>query len=80
MLEAKEVFINYGKRQAVTSASLRVEPGTITAIVGANGAGKSSLLRALNGAIQPSRGHVLLDGKPLSAWKTDFSDATLDRK
>ena len=37
----------------------------MTAIVGANGAGKSSLLRALNGAIQPSSGEVLLDGKPL---------------
>ena len=68
MLEAKEISINYGKRQAVVSASVRVEPGTIIAIVGANGAGKSSLLRALNGAIQPSGGQVLLDGKPLSSF------------
>jgi len=68
MLEAKAVSIKYGKRQAVVNASLRVEPGNITAIVGANGAGKSSLLRALNGAIQPSGGQVLLDGKPLSSF------------
>jgi iron complex transport system ATP-binding protein len=66
MLEAKNVSISYGRRQAVVNVSLRISPGGMTAIVGANGAGKSSLLRALNGAIQPSQGAVLLDGKPLS--------------
>jgi iron complex transport system ATP-binding protein len=66
MLEAKKVSINYGERQAVVDVSLRVCPGDITAIVGANGAGKSSLLRALNGAIQPSNGEIQLDGKSLS--------------
>src|SRR6267378_4384088 len=68
MLEAKNVSINYGKRQAVVDVSLSVSPGDMTAIVGANGAGKSSLLRALNGAIQPSAGEILLDGKPLNAF------------
>lgn len=68
MLEAKDVSVNYGERQAVAGVSLRVEPGTMTAIVGANGAGKSSLLRALNGSIQPSAGMVLLDDQPLSSF------------
>lgn len=68
MLEASNVNINYGTRQAVVDISLRVVPGSMTAIVGANGAGKSSLLRALNGAIRPSRGEVLLDGKPLTSY------------
>jgi iron complex transport system ATP-binding protein len=68
MLEAKNLSINYGRRQAVVNVSLRISPGGMTAIVGANGAGKSSLLRALNGAIQPSQGEVLLDGKPLSSF------------
>ena len=66
MLEAKNVSITYGKRPAVINVSLHVSPGDMTAIVGANGAGKSSLLRALNGAIQPSSGEILLDDKPLS--------------
>lgn len=66
MLEAKNVSISYGARQAVVDVSLGVLPGSVTAIVGANGAGKSSLLRALNGAIQPSHGDILLDGEPLS--------------
>jgi iron complex transport system ATP-binding protein len=68
MLEARNVSINYGERQAVVDASLRVSPGDMTAIVGANGAGKSSLLHALNGSIPPSRGEVLLDDKPLSSY------------
>ena len=68
MLEARDISVNYGKRQAVAKVSLLVDPGTITAIVGANGAGKSSLLRALNGAIQPSSGKVFLDGRPLNSF------------
>lgn len=68
MLEARDVSINYGMRQAVVNISLRVSPGDMTAIIGANGAGKSSLLRALNGSIQPSRGEILLDGKLLNSY------------
>ena len=40
MLEAKNVGVNYGKRHAVVDVSLRVSPGDLTALVGANGAGK----------------------------------------
>lgn len=68
MLEARNVSIDYGTRQAVVNVSLRVSPGDMTAIVGANGAGKSSLLRALNGAIEPARGEIFLDGKPLNSY------------
>ena len=68
MLEAANLSISYGTRQAVVDVSLRVVPGEMTAIVGANGAGKSSLLRALNGTIQPTQGRVLLDGKPLNSY------------
>jgi iron complex transport system ATP-binding protein len=68
MLEARNISINYGTRQAVVNVSLSVFPGDMTAIIGANGAGKSSLLRALNGAIQPSHGEILLDGKALHSY------------
>ncbi len=68
MLEARDISVNYGPRQAVANVSLAVKPGMMTAIVGANGAGKSSLLRALNGAIEPSGGQILLDGKPLASF------------
>jgi iron complex transport system ATP-binding protein len=68
MLEAKDISVNYGARRAVTNVSLEVNPGKMTAIVGANGAGKSSLLRALNGSVEPSTGQILLDGKPLASF------------
>ena len=68
MLEAKNISVNYGDRRAVSGVSLEIKPASITAIVGANGAGKSSLLRALNGAIRPSGGEIFLDGKPLATF------------
>jgi iron complex transport system ATP-binding protein len=68
VLEAKNITVAYGSREAVSDVSLRAEPKTITAIIGPNGAGKSSLMRTLNGGVAPEAGAVLLDGRPISAW------------
>ena len=68
MLEAKNISIHYGARLAVHHASLRVEPGKIIAIIGPNGAGNSTLLRALNGSVTLASGEVLLNDKPLTAY------------
>ncbi|MBA2731896.1 MAG: ATP-binding cassette domain-containing protein, partial [Acidobacteria bacterium] len=65
LLEAHEISVRYGEREAVAQVSLRAVPGEITAIIGPNGAGKSTLMRALNGALPVSSGEVTLDGKPL---------------
>jgi iron complex transport system ATP-binding protein len=68
MLEAVEISVNYGEREAVSGLSLRAVPGQITAIIGPNGAGKSTLMRALNGALPVSSGEIRLDGKPLGSY------------
>lgn len=68
MLEACEITVNYGLREAVSRVSLRAEPNQITAIIGPNGAGKSTLLRALNGAVRLARGEIFLDNKPLASY------------
>lgn len=68
MLEAREISVNYGERQALARVSLRAEPGTMTLIIGPNGAGKSTMLRTLNGALTPSSGDVLLDGKLIGSF------------
>lgn len=68
MLEARNITINYGERQAIAGVSLKLNQGEVTAILGPNGAGKSSLLRAFNGALQPSAGEILLDDLALSAF------------
>jgi iron complex transport system ATP-binding protein len=67
MLEAKNITVNYGPREAVADVSLRAEPGEIIAIIGPNGAGKSTLLRTLNASLRATRGEVLLDEKPLQS-------------
>jgi iron complex transport system ATP-binding protein len=68
VLEAREISVKYGAREAVTGVSLRVLPGEITAVVGPNGAGKSTFMRALNGALTPVSGEVLLDQRPLRSF------------
>jgi branched-chain amino acid transport system ATP-binding protein len=66
MLELNDVEVRYGQAIAVAGVSLRVEPGRWVALIGANGAGKTSLLRAIIG-LTPHRGRVRLDGGDVSA-------------
>jgi len=68
MLEAKNITVNYGLREAVAGVSLRTAPRQVIAIIGPNGAGKSTLLRALNGSLTPTGGEVLLDTKALQSF------------
>lgn len=65
MLRLRDVSVHHGVIRAVDQVSLHVRRGTLTALVGANGAGKSSLLWALAGALPRSGGPVLLDDRPL---------------
>jgi branched-chain amino acid transport system ATP-binding protein len=67
MLELKEISISYGAIEAVNGISLEVRSGAITALIGANGAGKSSTLRAIAGLVSPASGRVLLDGDDMTA-------------
>jgi branched-chain amino acid transport system ATP-binding protein len=62
-LEVKDLVTSYGAIKALNGVSLTVPAGSITAVLGANGAGKSSLLRSLSGLVKPRSGSVLLDGK-----------------
>ncbi len=66
MLEIKNLVVSYGAVEAVRGVSLTAAPGAITAIVGANGAGKSSLLRAITGLAPIRGGQVLLDGTDIT--------------
>lgn len=65
MLEVEHLVTDYGAVRAVDGVSLSVAPGTVTAVLGANGAGKTSLLRTVSGLVRPSAGSVRLDGQEL---------------
>ena len=56
MLEVRGVSVNYGKHRALDNVSIRVDAGELVVVLGANGAGKSSLLRALGGMLRPVAG------------------------
>ncbi|MDT7544773.1 MAG: branched-chain amino acid transport system ATP-binding protein [Actinomycetota bacterium] len=65
-LEVRDLVTAYGAIRALNGVSLTVPAGSITAVLGANGAGKSSLLRTLSGLVKPRSGSVLLDGKEIA--------------
>jgi branched-chain amino acid transport system ATP-binding protein len=65
MLSVRNLDLFYGDAQALDGVSLEAAKGEIVAIVGANGAGKSSLIRAIAGIERPRSGEILLEGKPI---------------
>lgn len=65
ILTASDLSAGYGDRAVLNGLDLTVPPGRITAIVGANACGKSTLLRSLSRLLSPRRGQVLLDGKSI---------------
>ena len=71
-LEARELWFRYERESpdVLRGVSLQVYPGTLHAIVGGNGAGKSTALKALAGLIKPYRGKVTVLGKQLDKYKT----------
>lgn len=66
LLEVKELSCGYGGGDIVKNISFEVNRGETAAIAGANGCGKTTLLRAVCGFIAPSYGSVFIDGKPVS--------------
>lgn len=69
-LHAEAVTLGYGDRTIVDGLDLQLPPGRVTAIVGANACGKSTLLKAMARLLTPTSGHVLLDGKAIHRMPT----------
>ena len=66
MLEVRDLHVSYGKVRAVQGVSLKVEEGEIVALIGANGAGKSSTMHAVCGIERPAGGQVRFLGVPIA--------------
>jgi urea transport system ATP-binding protein len=69
MLKVEAIDLYYGAAQALRGVSVSAEPGKITCVLGRNGVGKSSLLRAIVGHQPTSAGRVLLDGQDVTRFK-----------
>jgi urea transport system ATP-binding protein len=70
MLNVRTLDLHYGAAQALRSVSVDASPGEVTCVLGRNGVGKSSLLRAIVGHRPISRGQVIFDGRDISRLKS----------
>lgn len=66
LLQVEELSVAYGGVQAVSGVSLEVRRGEITALLGANGAGKSSTLMSIVGSVRPQSGRIRFDGRDIT--------------
>lgn len=69
VLSAQGLAVRYGHVQALQGIDFSLNAGEITALVGANGAGKSTTLMALSGLVAKAAGQVSFEGQDISAWK-----------
>ncbi len=69
LLEVKNIDVHYGDFLALQNISLNVEPGTIVSLIGANGAGKSTIMNTICGFNKPTKGEIIFDGNNISGKK-----------
>jgi branched-chain amino acid transport system ATP-binding protein len=66
LLEIADLSVNYGEIEALRGVSFTIDEGAVVALLGSNGAGKSTTLRTISGLIAPRAGRILFDGKPIA--------------
>ncbi|MDM0019189.1 ABC transporter ATP-binding protein [Variovorax saccharolyticus] len=69
LLELNDLHVSYGKTAALHGVSMTVRAGEVVALIGANGAGKSTTLRAISGLLRPTRGDIVFDGRPIGGME-----------
>jgi branched-chain amino acid transport system ATP-binding protein len=67
-LRVEEIHTYYGDSHVLHGVSLRVAPGEVVALLGKNGAGKTTAIRSVAGLTPPRSGRVTLDGEPIQGW------------
>ena len=66
LLEIADLSVNYGEIEALRGVSFTIDEGAVVALLGSNGAGKSTTLRTISGLIAPRAGRILFDGNPIA--------------
>jgi branched-chain amino acid transport system ATP-binding protein len=70
LLQVQNVSRAFRTTLAVDNVSFDVQPGELLGLIGPNGAGKSTLFNLVAGALSPSSGQILLEGRPITGWKS----------
>lgn len=70
LLEVHDLSVTYGRVEATRSVSLKVDVGEFVSIIGSNGAGKSSTLKAIAGVVRPSDGEIRIEGNSIQAQES----------
>jgi branched-chain amino acid transport system ATP-binding protein len=71
MLDLRDIHVSYGAIRALSGVSLRVEPGELVALIGSNGAGKSTTLKTISGLLRPRQGTIVYAGQEITRASTD---------
>ena len=71
MLEVRDLHTNYGGIAALRGISFDVPRGSVVALVGANGAGKSTTLNTISGLLAPRRGTIHFEGRDIAGWRAE---------
>ncbi len=71
MLSLSNVSVRYGVIPALQGISIQVDAGEVVALIGANGAGKTTILKAISGLLRPSEGAIQFNGQNISKWTVD---------
>src|ERR1700749_5013622 len=66
LLQIDDLVVRYGEIEALRGVSVSVDEGQVVTLLGANGAGKSTTLRAISGLANPAAGEILFDGKSIA--------------
>ena len=67
-LLVEDLVVSYGRLEVVRGVSIRVRAGTVVALIGGNGAGKSTVLNAIAGLVQPQGGRVVFGDRDITGW------------
>ncbi|WP_426184382.1 ABC transporter ATP-binding protein [Microbacterium sp. TWP3-1-2b2] len=70
LLSVKDLRVSYGRVEAVRGISFDVEAGSLVTLVGANGAGKSSIINAISGMVRPASGSITFDGRDITRTRS----------
>jgi len=72
LLELKNISVSYGRIEAIHDMSFSVEEGEIVSLIGANGAGKSTTMKAISGLLLLAKGSVWFEGQDISKLRADL--------